>query len=700
MNGTPAGSIALAQARRLAGDFPEALRILDPAIETWPGDAALRATRAVVFLDRGETDRAREDAERALEIDPRCAEAWLVRARLHPEADVARAIEDAGRAIDLDPANVAARVSRGHWRWGAGDRTGAGEDYTAATACAAVDPRSLYYRGLARVALGDDAGAANDLAAAAGQGMSVGNVRWRLAEAKLRLGDGAGAIAEFDRALEAAPGSFALHFARGRAKLGGGDPAGALADFTRATELDPASVAARCLRAQAWSREIDARADYERAAAMDARDALEVYHRGIAKEALGRPADAARDHEQALQASPGPELRPWIEQALRRTRKVSVLERLRASPATSLLLGISVAVFVVQGSPFANVPVDVLLARGAVERYHVWGGQYWRLLTSAFLHIGLIHLAWNVINGFSWSSEVERRLGPARTVAAYLLTGVGASAVSVLGHRVVAAGSSGALFGMIGLLLALWHRQMGSWKAFLGDPVVRSNLKMVAIWFAIGLALPMDNFAHAGGLAFGVLLGWPLAPPPGSSRARRAAVWTGGLAILGAVVVAACRPGADPAWRAAIVLERGQRALEEGRHPEAEALFDEAIRARDMPAGVYLGRGLARHEQGDAEGAKQDFREALHRDPRLPEAHAALGGVLADLGDHRGAAAALAEAIRLRPDVPDWRFVRGHSLAKLGEIDEARRELSEALRIAPADWERRTEARVELERLR
>jgi rhomboid protease GluP len=93
---------------------------------------------------------------------------------------------------------------------------------------------------------------------------------------------------------------------------------------------------------------------------------------------------------------------------------------------------------------------QALIAAGALERSQVWAGQWWRLLTAVFLHIGLIHLLANSLFGFSWCRVVERVLGHGRFLALYLVAGLGASASSLLAHDVISAGASGALFGMIG----------------------------------------------------------------------------------------------------------------------------------------------------------------------------------------------------------------------------------------------------------
>ncbi len=122
---------------------------------------------------------------------------------------------------------------------------------------------------------------------------------------------------------------------------------------------------------------------------------------------------------------------------------------------------------------------DTLVRFGATERYRIWNeGESWRLVTSCFLHIGWIHLLWNTYMMFGWCSHVEEKLGSVRFVMTYLMSGIGASAV---------------------------------WGLFWSDPYVYSILRMTIIWILIGIFLiRVDNFAHIGGLIFGLLAGYAL----------------------------------------------------------------------------------------------------------------------------------------------------------------------------------------------
>jgi len=180
------------------------------------------------------------------------------------------------------------------------------------------------------------------------------------------------------------------------------------------------------------------------------------------------------------------------------------------SPATCAISAVNVLWWLFVTAHGDTRTPETLIRYGAAERSRIWKeGESWRLLTSCFLHIGLLHLAWNTFMMFGWCAHVEEQLGTIPFALAYLMTGIGASATSVLGHRAISAGASGAGFGMIGVTLMIEYRHLGTWDRFISDPVVASILRSTAVWIILGIFVirGVDNFAHVGGLVFGLLAG-------------------------------------------------------------------------------------------------------------------------------------------------------------------------------------------------
>ncbi len=191
-------------------------------------------------------------------------------------------------------------------------------------------------------------------------------------------------------------------------------------------------------------------------------------------------------------------------------RTATFFERLGSAPVTTLLFVACIVVFVIVETNGSTMRAKTLLEFGANWRGKVWHGEWWRLFTSMFLHVGIVHLVWNLWAGFSWSAPLERQLGPLRFTVLYVLSGVAGSAASVMGNNAVSAGASGALFGVIGGSLVLMRLRLGSWKAVVTEPSERINHVLIALWLVFGPFLGFDGFAHVGGMVAGMVLTWGL----------------------------------------------------------------------------------------------------------------------------------------------------------------------------------------------
>jgi len=180
---------------------------------------------------------------------------------------------------------------------------------------------------------------------------------------------------------------------------------------------------------------------------------------------------------------------------------------------------------------FGGIRPEVLDRLGANVPGDVLGGEQWRLVTAMFLHGGLFHIAMNMIVLLQIGPDVEQVYGPPRFLFLYVLTGVLSFVVSSLaGHFSV--GASGALMGLIGLMIAISTRRGGAAMNMLRGQL----LLWVGLIFAFGFFFRgVDNAAHLGGLTAGFLLGRVFAdrePVPGGEMKRAYALgWLAGLAL-------------------------------------------------------------------------------------------------------------------------------------------------------------------------
>jgi rhomboid protease GluP len=181
---------------------------------------------------------------------------------------------------------------------------------------------------------------------------------------------------------------------------------------------------------------------------------------------------------------------------------------------TPVLLDLNILIFIIMAAGGMNIlspGSETLLAWGANFRPLTLDGQWWRLLTCCFIHIGIIHLLLNMYALAYIGIMLEPLLGRTRFIAAYLLTGVAASITSLWWHDwTVSAGASGAIFGMYGVFLALLTTNLIEKTA--RQELLSSIAVFVGYNLIFGLKGGIDNAAHIGGLVSGMIMGYIMAP--------------------------------------------------------------------------------------------------------------------------------------------------------------------------------------------
>nr|AIY60774.1 rhomboid protein Pintu32689 [Pinellia ternata] len=143
----------------------------------------------------------------------------------------------------------------------------------------------------------------------------------------------------------------------------------------------------------------------------------------------------------------------------------------------------------------------------------VHGHQGWRLITSMWLHAGVVHLIVNMLSLIIIGIRLEQQFGFVRIGIIYLLSGFGGSILSSLFIRNnISVGASGALFGLLGSMLA---ELITNWTIYSNKAAALfSLLVIVLINLAVGILPRVDNFAHIGGFLTGFLVGFILLVRP------------------------------------------------------------------------------------------------------------------------------------------------------------------------------------------
>lgn len=136
----------------------------------------------------------------------------------------------------------------------------------------------------------------------------------------------------------------------------------------------------------------------------------------------------------------------------------------------------------VLGGGLIKVNPDVMIGLGTDYTPLTLGGQWWRLLTSVFLHFGLLHVAFNMLALYVNGLMAERIFGSVRYLVIYLVAGLAGSVASLLWHPVVnGAGASGAIFGILGALLAFFVKREGGVPA----SVIKAQRNSAMIFYCL-----------------------------------------------------------------------------------------------------------------------------------------------------------------------------------------------------------------------
>ncbi len=186
---------------------------------------------------------------------------------------------------------------------------------------------------------------------------------------------------------------------------------------------------------------------------------------------------------------------------------------------TPILIAVCVLVFIsmyIWGS--GSEDSITLLLFGANYRPLVQIGQIWRLATSMFLHIGIVHLVVNMYSLLIIGKQLESFLGKVKFLIVYLGSGILGSLLSVVVHSSISAGASGAIFGLLGSLLYFGYH----YRLYLGTVLKTQVIPIIILNLIIGFMVPgIDNFCHIGGLVGGYLLTMVVGVPGKSKKNDR-----------------------------------------------------------------------------------------------------------------------------------------------------------------------------------
>lgn len=176
---------------------------------------------------------------------------------------------------------------------------------------------------------------------------------------------------------------------------------------------------------------------------------------------------------------------------------------------TYAMIGINVLIFlicVLTSDPNQDFYQTFLIAAGGNVRQLVLSGEYYRLITSMFLHGGFSHIACNMFSLYCIGPLVEQVYGKTKYILMYFISGLAGSILSLIfmSNQTVSIGASGAIFGLLGVVLVFAVKT----RKQIGKNLLINIVVVILINLFIGFTIPnIDYFAHIGGLIGGVISG-------------------------------------------------------------------------------------------------------------------------------------------------------------------------------------------------
>jgi len=358
--------------------------------------------------------------------------------------------------------------------------------------------------------------------------------------------------------------------------------------------------------------------------------------------------------------------------------------------ATYVLLAINIGIFIImvaRGVPLIDPTAADVLPWGANYGPYIFGGQYWRLITAMFLHFGIIHLLGNMWCLWSLGQLAEKLLGSISVLGLYLLTGIGASLLSLSWDPMrVGAGASGAIFGLAGALISVvYFGQLGL------QPEGRRKLLGYVVRFAFinllfGLKAHVDNMAHLGGLVTGLLMGLFLARTfnlaPDERPAKRKMIF-----VYSAIVLLVLFVPVAKAKQYAVEFVQGEAALNHNDPNAAIPHLQKYVAARPEDAEGHALLGSAFQDASRYDEAIPEFERALAIEPDSPDVEVNLAKIYAYQRKTDKALPLFARGMpRVEPDAPAF-YLYAFALYNSARFTEAESNLRRAIQLDPKNAE-------------
>ncbi|WP_208585908.1 rhomboid family protein [Gracilibacillus suaedae] len=290
----------------------------------------------------------------------------------------------------------------------------------------------------------------------------------------------------------------------------------------------------------------------------------------------------------------------------------------RGKPRLSyLILAINIIIFLLLEYRGGSTNPETLIQYGAKYNVAMMDGEWWRIITSMFLHIGIFHLALNMLALYFIGTLVERIYGSIRFVIVYFLAGIAGGMASFALNPSIAAGASGALFGLFGALLYFGLKNPRVFFQTMGTNVIF----IVILNIIFGFSMPqVDNGAHIGGLVGGFIAsGIVMLPKTKAFMQQLIAVVIYVFYVFG--LLAYGLTNEDVQFDETLQIQRVQQLLEDKQYEEVMEIVTRTLPyADELEAELHFYRAFANIYLESLDLAKSDLETAVEHKPDFEEA--------------------------------------------------------------------------------
>lgn len=313
---------------------------------------------------------------------------------------------------------------------------------------------------------------------------------------------------------------------------------------------------------------------------------------------------------------------------------------------TYFILVINLIVFFMLERSGSSTSIENLIDFGA--KYNpaiIENGEWWRIISSMYLHIGFLHLFMNMLAVYYLGTLVERIYGSWRFLSIYFLAGIGGGLASFAFTTSVSAGASGALFGLFGAILFFGLMNKKIFFQTLGSGV----LLLIGINIVFGFAIPqIDMGAHLGGLIAGFLASAIFHLPRNKNFRMQFSAFIVYLAMIYGLTIFGIQNNLNTQSYQLMQLEE---LIMQDQYDQVVEIATDALEVDgDLDSSILFQRSYAYIEMNETDKAIHDLEKSIEFDDALPEAYHNLAMLYYDKGDTDKAVDAIENAYQMRPD--------------------------------------------------